>query len=157
MLSLCRNIKNSVGIGIRYVLLKSLAKDIGDNVSIRENVIILSPKSLSIGKNVSVHPNCYIDAAGGITIGDNVSIATSSILISTSHTWDNEEIPIKYNPMKSTPIKIDNDVWIGCNVKIIGPCHIGERSICAAGAVVKGEIVRHCIVGGVPAKTIKTI
>ena len=112
-----------MGIGIRYVLLKSIAKNIGDNVSIREIVIMLSPESLQIGSNVSIHPNCYIDASGGITIGNDVSIATASIIISESHTWDDPLTPIKYNPMKFTPVLIEDDVWIGCNMKVIGPCH----------------------------------
>ena len=142
---------------LRYILLKSIAEDIGDNVSIRENVVILSPESMRIGKNVSIHPNSYIDASGGITIGNDVSIATATILISATHTWDVADVPIKYNPMRNTPIMIDDDVWIGCNVKIIGFCHIYNRTIVAAGAVVKGDIGPNSIVGGVPARNIKTI
>lgn len=157
LLSLYKLKCGKVSIGIRYLLLKSLNSNIGDNVSIHENVTLLSLNGLSIGSNVSIHPNCYLDASGGITIGNNVSIATSSILISESHTWDAHDIPIKYNPMKRTPIIIDDDVWLGCNVKVIGPTHLGGRTICAAGAVVKGEVKGHCIVGGIPAKVIKQI
>lgn len=157
LLSVFRGTKGKKGIGIRFILLKSIAKNIGDNVSIREGVVLLSPKLLVLGSNISIHPNCYIDASGGISVGDNVSIATASILISESHTWENENEPIKYNPMKSTPITIDDDVWVGCNVKIIGPCHIKKRTILAAGAVVKGEFDSNSIVGGVPARIIKRI
>lgn len=157
LLSLFRGTKGKVGIGIRYILLKSIAKNIGDNVSIRENVVLISPASLQIGSNVSIHSNCYIDASGGITIGNDVSIATASILISETHTWENPDIPIKYNPMHPTPIIIENDVWLGCNVKVIGPTHIRDRTIIAAGAVVKGDFEGYNIVGGVPARTIKNI
>lgn len=157
LLNMCRSHHGKIWMGIRYVLLKSVAKECGDNVSIHENVVLLRPENLKIGKNVSVHPNCYIDASGGISIGNNVSVATASIMISSTHTWDYPDIPIKYNPMRGTPITIDDDVWIGCNVKIIGPCHLGGRVICAAGSVVKGEVDEHCIIGGIPAKIIKTI
>jgi acetyltransferase-like isoleucine patch superfamily enzyme len=152
-----RGTKGKIGVGIRYLFLKSVAKECGDNVSIHENVVLLGVNNLKIGDNMSIHSNCYIDAGGGISIGNNVSVATASVMISSTHTWEDSKTPIKYNPMRSTPIIIDNDVWLGCNVKIIGPCHLGERTICAAGAVVKGNVEGHCIMGGVPAKVIKTI
>lgn len=59
--------------------------------------------------------------------------------------------------MRSTPTIIDDDVWIGCNVKVIGATHVRGRTIIAAGAVVKGDFEDHNIVGGVPARKIKTI
>mgnify|MGYP003302669771 CR=1 FL=1 len=152
-----RSISGKLGMALRYTLLKSINPNIGDNVSIRDHVIIISPQKLSIGNNVSIHPYTYIDASGGISIGNNVSIACHSILISESHTWNNDELPIKYNPIVPTPIIIENDVWCACGVKIIGNCHIYPRVIIAAGAVVKGEIQSKQIVGGIPAKTIKNI
>lgn len=139
------------------MLLNSLIEAIGDNVSLREGVHLIALKNMRIGKNVSIHPNCYIDASGGVTIGDNVSIATNTILISTTHTWEDKNTPIKYNPLLPTPIYIEDDVWIGCGVKIIGPCHIHKRTIVAAGAVIKGDVGPECIVGGIPAKEIKKI
>ena len=157
ILNFLRRGQGKVRMGLRYVFLKSIAKECGDNVSIHDNVVLLSPTNLKIGSNVSIHPNCYIDAEGGIDIGSNVSIATATIMISTTHTWEDTSTPIKYNPKRLTPIVIDDDVWLGCNVKVIGPCHLGERTICAAGAVVKGDVRGHCIVGGVPAKIIKSI
>lgn len=153
----CRNIPGSFGIALRYVLLKTIAKSIGDNVSIREHVVIISPENLCVGNNVSIHPYSYIDASGTVTIGNDVSIATHSILISETHTWEDETLPIKYNPLKPTPINIGDDVWIACDVKIIGPCNVESRVIIAAGAVVKGDIATRQIVGGVPAKMIKSI
>ena len=152
-----RGIKGKIGIAIRYVVLKSLAQSLGNNVSIHENVIIRKPELLSIGNNVSIWPNAYLDCGGGIAIGDDVSIATGLVMISTSHTWGQPEVPIKRNPIITTPINIGDDVWIGCCAKIIGQCNIKERCIIAAGAVVKGDCQSHSIYGGVPAKKIKSI
>ena len=47
-----RNIKGIIGIGIRYILLKSLAHDCGDNVVIKENVYLFNPERLCFGNNV---------------------------------------------------------------------------------------------------------
>lgn len=51
---------------------------------------------------------------------------------------------------------IGNDVWIGANVIIIGGVHIGDGAIIAAGAVVVKDVPSYTIVGGVPAKIIRT-
>lgn len=155
LLFLFRSKKGKVGILLRYVLLANLAEAIGDNVSIREDVIILSPERLRLGSNISIHPYSYIQAGGGLQIGDNVSIATHSVIITETHTWKNEAVPIKYNPVLSTPVVIEDDVWVAAGVEIIGPCIIHKRSVLAAGAVVRGEVPSGCVVGGVPAKVIK--
>lgn len=155
--SLCRNTPGYIGLGLRYVCLKHLAKTCGDNVAIFPNVLIKHPENLILGNNVSVHPYCYIDAIGKIEIGDNVSIANHSSLISFGHTWEQSDVAIKYNPLIMTPIHISDDVWIGCGVRIIGPCKIGSRVIIAAGAVARGTMDGGYIYGGVPAHIIKNI
>lgn len=152
-----RGVRGKFGIFIRYILIKSIVPTTGDNVAIDSGVIILKPENLRLGSNISINPNCYIDATGGGGIGNNVSIATGTIIITTSHTWEEESIPIKYNPVVSKPVEICDDVWIGCGVRIIGECIINSRSIVAAGAVVKGVVPSHTIVGGVPARVIKNI
>ena len=152
-----RGVSGKMGILIRYVLLKSILPTIGENVAIDQGVILLNIEKLILGSNISINPNCYIDAFGGVEIGNNVSIATGTIIISASHTWADVDIPIKYNPVVRKPVIICDDVWIACGVKIIGECTINRRSIVAAGAVVKGEVPRNSIVGGVPARIIKHI
>ncbi|MDE6842866.1 MAG: acyltransferase, partial [Muribaculaceae bacterium] len=146
-----------IGLGIRYICVKNLVKSCGENVAIFPNCVIKHMDKLTLGDNVSIHSFCYIDAVGGIKIGSNVSIAHSCSLISFSHGYEDLMLPIKYNPLLMTPICISDDVWIGCGVRIIGPCEINNRVIIAAGAVVKGNIYAGGIYGGVPAKLIKKI
>lgn len=144
-------------IGIRYILLKSLLKECGDNVRIGSNVTIVNWNQLSIGSNVSIHSNCYIDAAGGIEIGNDVSIAHNTSILSTNHQWEDVSIPIKYNSVVFGPVKIKDDVWIGCGCRVLANVEISSRSIIAAGAVVNKNIESNIIVGGIPAKKIKDI
>ena len=40
---------------------------------------------------------------------------------------------------------------------VIGPCHIGDGVVVAAGAVVKGDLEAFCVYAGVPGKIIKRI
>jgi acetyltransferase-like isoleucine patch superfamily enzyme len=145
------------GFFIRYVLLYNMISNCGKNVSIHPNVIIKNKKKLTLGSNISIHSFCYLDALGGIKIGNNVSIAHGSSIISFDHSWDNEQIPIKYNSLITESIIIDDDVWIGCGVRILKGVEIKSRSIVAAGAVVNENVKNGSLIGGVPAKLIKQI
>lgn len=142
---------------IRYCIIKGKAKKIGDNLSIGANTIIKKWKNFSCGDNVSIHENCIIDCDGKINIGNNVSIAHATSLVAANHTWDNILVPIKYNPLIKKGIVIEDDVWIGCGVRILDGVTIRSRSVIAAGAVVNKNIEERSLVGGVPAKLIKRI
>jgi len=152
-----RNTNGKLGLLLRYIFLKNCAKKIGNNISIQPGVFLFNLQNVEIGNNVSIHPMCYIEGAGGITIGNDVSIAHSSTLISTNHTWEDKNIPIKYNKETHNRIVIEDDVWIGCGVRILSGVKINKRAIIAAGAVVNKEVESNTIYGGVPAKLIKQI
>lgn len=51
-------------------------------------------------------------------------------------------------------IEIYDNVFIGANSIILGPCKIGPNVVVAAGAVISGDIPENSVVGGVPAKVI---
>ena len=63
-----RNMRGKLGIGLRYVILKSLSDSIGDNVAIFPGVYIFNPENIIIGSNVSIHPMAYLECgyAGGV-------------------------------------------------------------------------------------------
>ena len=145
------------GVAWRYILLLKLAKSCGDNVSIRNNVYLGNVQNLEIGSNVSIHQMCYLECSGGIIIGDNVSIAHGSSILSVNHSWADEGVPIKYNPIEKKTVTIESDVWVGCGSRILAGVTIYNRSIIAAGAVVTKDVPTKTIVGGVPARVLKPI
>lgn len=53
-------------------------------------------------------------------------------------------------------ILVEDDVWIGHGAILIAPCRIGRGSVVAAGSVVVSDVPRYTIVGGVPARQLKT-
>ncbi|PRZ23453.1 sugar O-acetyltransferase [Flavobacterium granuli] len=110
-------------------------------------------KNINIGKNVFVNHACTFMDRGGITLEDNVLIGPKVNLITTNH-------PINPNERRATislPIVIKKGAWIGVGATILPGVTIGENSIVAAGAVVFRDVADHTIVGGVPAKFIKSI
>lgn len=148
-------VPGKVGIGMRYVFAKRLCHACGDNVLIGTGVFVDHWDKLTFGENVTLHRNCYVDARGGIRIGDNVSIAHATSLLAFEHTWDEVDVPIKYNELKSAPIEIADDVWIGCGVRILSGVRIDRRTVIAAGAVVTRGSIGNGVFGGVPAKCLR--
>ncbi|MGB3610960.1 MAG: acyltransferase [Cellvibrio sp.] len=146
-----------VAVAIRYVIVKSEARFCGDNVYIGPRVTIKHLSHLTIGSNVSVHADSYIDALGAIEIGDNVSIAHQCSIMSFNHSWNDPSVPIKYNPVFAKKVKIADDVWVGCAVRVMPGVTISERSVVAAGAVVVSDVESNTLVGGVPARKIKRL
>jgi maltose O-acetyltransferase len=64
-------------------------------------------------------------------------------------------IPMRLQPLKSAPVRIGNDVWIGARCIILPGVTIGDGAVLAAGAVVTRAVPANAIMGGVPAKVLK--
>lgn len=144
-------------IALRYLMLKRMCEGCGDNVRIGANVRILNWHNLKIGSNVSIHDYCYLDASEGISIGDNVSIAHATSILSFEHTWDDQALPIKYNPTKPSSVVIKDDVWIGCGVLNLSDAEIKQRSIVSAGEVLMSSFDSNATWVGMPVKVVKNI
>lgn len=72
------------------------------------------------------------------------------------HVYDISASLIWNNPRGDNGMTIvEDDVWIGHRVTIVGPVTISKGAIIAAGAVVTKDIPPCEIWGGVPAKKIK--
>ena len=107
----------------------------------------------SIGKNVFINHACSFLDLGGITIEDDVLIGPRVNLVTENHPAD----PAERKSLITKPIVIRRNAWIGANATILPGVTIGENAIVAAGAVVSKDVPANAIVGGVPAKFIKSI
>lgn len=60
-----------------------------------------------------------------------------------------------WSDVKSKPIKICNDAWIGMKVIILKGVTVGEGAIVGAGSVVTKDVPAWTVVAGNPAKVVK--
>jgi acetyltransferase-like isoleucine patch superfamily enzyme len=144
------------GALVRYCILKKLSRRCGERVFVGRGCTIRYWENLEIGSYVSINEHCHIEAAGGVKIGSLVSIAHHVSLLSSNHGWQDATLPIRDNPVTLSPVTISDDVWIGSGCQVLSGVTIGSRSIVAAGAVVNKDVPSHTIVGGVPARAIKS-
>jgi acetyltransferase-like isoleucine patch superfamily enzyme len=127
--------------------------EIDESVTVFTPLYINYGKHTKIGKNVFINFDCVFLDLGGITIEDNVLIAPKVSLLTEGHPTSIEE----RHSLIPKPIHIKKNAWIGADVTILPGVTIGENSVVAAGAVVSKDVPDNTIVGGIPAKFLKTI
>lgn len=110
-------------------------------------------KNLKLGKNVFINAGCQFQDQGGITIGEGTLVGPKTVIATLNH----HQNPAKRANLIPKPVVIGKNVWIGANVTILPGVTIGDGAIIAAGAVVNKDVEANTIVGGVPAKYIKSI
>lgn len=133
--------------------------------------------ALVFGRNAIIKRGCDIIASGGqITIGHSAFIGTGSIIVSrqsitignnaliaeyvTIRDQDHRfggDVPTALNGFDTAPIMIGNNVWIGAKATITSGVTIGDNAVIAAGAVLTSDVPANTVVGGIPAKILKTI
>lgn len=110
-------------------------------------------KNITIGKNVFINSGCHFQDQGGIVIGDNTLIGHNVVLATINHDLN----PANKRKNHYAPINIASNVWIGSNSTVLSGVTIGEWAVIAAGAVVTRDVLPYTVVGGIPARVIKTV
>lgn len=112
--------------------------------------------NLVIGDYVDLAWGVIILPSGGIEIGDRTLIGYRTVISSANHNIPLNREKIFGSGHLKKRVVIKNDVWIGANCTILAGVTIGEGAVVAAGSVVTSDVNPFTIVGGVPAKEIKT-
>ena len=94
---------------------------------------------------------------GPVTIGSHVNLAQGITVTALNHNFEDPNKRIDEQGISTTPVTIEDDVWIGANAVVLPGVTIGNHSVVAAGAVVTKDVPPHSLVAGVPAKVIKQI
>lgn len=123
---------------------------IGDENRLRchEGTLHVGDKAV-FGRDNTV--NCYLD----IEIGAATIVADWVYICDFDHVTEDIHRPIKDQGLTKSPVRIGPDVWIGTKATVLRGSHIGEGSVIAAHAVVRGDIPPFSIVAGVPGRVIR--
>lgn len=138
---------------IREIMGRLIGKKVDDTFRLFPPFYTDFGKNIAIGKDVFINSGCHFQDQGGITIGDGSLIGHNVVLATINHDLD----PKNNRKNHCFPIKIGAHVWIGSNATILPGVTIGDWSVVAAGAVVTCDVPAMTVVGGIPAKVLKTI
>jgi acetyltransferase-like isoleucine patch superfamily enzyme len=149
-----------------FVFVSALSKNgiqFGNNVSIGAFSRIIVSTTLNdlgdkivIGNSVGIGEYSSLGGAGGLEIGDECIAGPYLSCHPENHNYGDLNISIRYQGVNRKGIKIGKNCWIGSKVSILDGVQLGNGCIIAAGAVVTKSFPDNSIIGGVPAKLIKT-
>ena len=153
-ISLSPGLNSAIGTDqIRERLSEIIGNEIDKSTTIFTPFYTNFGKHIKIGRNVFINHACSFLDLGGITIEDDVLIGPKVNLITENH-------PISPSRRKSlvlNAIVIKRNAWLGAAVTVLPGVTIGANAIVAAGAVVTMDVADNTIVGGIPARVLKSI
>jgi acetyltransferase-like isoleucine patch superfamily enzyme len=92
---------------------------------------------------------------GPIKIGSDIMFAQNIVASGLNHVYEDINMPIADQPVSTSLITIEDEVWIGANAVITAGVTVGKHSVVAGGSVVTKNVPPYSIVGGNPAKILK--
>jgi len=107
-------------------------------------------KSTHLGENIHFN-GITIGGCGKVVIGNNFHSGPECLFIAQNHNYEGSAIPYDSTYI-CRDIHIEENVWLGSRVIIIGGVTIGEGAIIQAGSVVVKDIPKYAIAGGSPAR-----
>lgn len=141
--------------GFRRFLCRHIFDETSGTCNIEKGVFFGNGKGIKIGEHSGLGLNARVQ--GPLTIGNNVMMGPDVIIYTKNHETSRTNIPmIEQGVTEPKKVIIEDDVWIGARVIILPGVHIGQGSIVSAGSVVTKDVEAYSIVGGVPARKIKS-
>ncbi len=96
--------------------------------------------------------------SGHVTIKEDCFFGHRCMLLTGTHDYKETGVKrLKAVPDSGRDIILERGVWLGSGVTVLGPVHIGENAVVAAGSLVTKDVPKDTIVAGRPAKPIKKI
>jgi acetyltransferase-like isoleucine patch superfamily enzyme len=139
---------------IRAVFSDLVGYQVDESFSLIPPFYTTGGENIRVGRNVFINQNCTMYDLGGIDIADDVMIGPNVSVITSGHPIEPSQ---RRAGVTAAPVVIERNVWIAAGVTIIGGVTVGENSVVAAGSVVTRDVPSNTLVGGNPARVIRSI
>lgn len=144
-----------IGRKARLDLLPTQACSIGNHSVIEDFSIINNGMGpVHLGNHVFLGASNVV--IGPVTIEDHVMTAQHVVMSGLNHGFDEVQTAFRYQRCTTNEIRIGEGSWLGANVVVTAGVQIGKFCVVAAGSVVTKDVPDYSIVGGNPAKLLKT-
>ncbi len=131
---------------------------VGDGAQVRDRCELKSTGDLRLGARCVLSRTATLHCHERIDIGARCAIAERTTIIDSDHGFDGSDTFVLEQPVRSAPIVLGENVFVGTNVVILRGSTVGDRAVIAAGAVLAGAHVQagH-LAAGVPARTLRAL
>ena len=144
-----KRIRVKVTSYIRVALIKKICGGYKGDIKVNGKTKVTT--NTFLGHNVNFN-GMDIQGKGKVVIGDNFHSGKECMIITDVHNYDKgNSIPYDDTYIVKN-VTIEDNVWLGSRVIILGGVTIGEGAIIQAGSVVVKSIPPYAIAGGHPAK-----
>ena len=142
----------AIGEIMRFDFLKCTLKSCGNNVYVGFGTVFIYPE-VSVGSNVLIG---MYNTVHHCDFGDNIMTAEGCRFLSGSryHLFDRRDIPMAQQGGELKRVIIGTDVWIGANSIVMDD--VQDGAVVGAGSVVTKIVPAYSIVGGNPARVLRT-
>lgn len=142
---------------LRASLCKKIFAKSGKKLNVEQAAYFGSGKDIKVGYEVGFGRNFQCRNVV-LQVGDYLMMGEDVLFQGGKHNFEDTETPMGHQGGGGkTELQIDSDVWIGARVIVLPGCkHIGKGVIIGAGSVVTKDIPDYAIVGGNPAKVLKS-
>lgn len=146
----------SIAKKIRYILCKNIFRSCGIGVNVERGAWFGTGRNLEIGDFSGIGKNCRI--YNNTKIGSHVMMGPKCYFLESTHLFESTEIPMRNQGRVSSraQVVIEDDVWIGREVMVIGSKTIRKGTILGARTVLTKEFPEYSIVGGNPSRLIRS-
>ena len=109
--------------------------------------------NIEVGDKTFVGTNVEFNVRGKVVIGSQCMIGAGCRFVDHDHGIE-ANTPMGDQDCETSPIRLQDDVWLGADVVILKGVSIGSGSVVGAGAVVRTNVPPGEIWAGVPARKI---
>lgn len=130
----------------------------GKSVMLVGNIVPIEMISAPVA-HISVGDESFINYGTTIIAYEEVIIGKRCKIGHYVFVMDNNQHDVldRTIPSRSSPIILEDDVWIGAHSIILPGVRVGRNSIVGAGSVVKRDVPADCLVAGNPATVKRTL
>lgn len=112
---------------------------------------------VTIGDGVFFNRGCHVVVHEGLSIGNHCLFGELVSIHDDNHIPGRGSEPIASRGVRTAPITIGDNVWVGAKATVLPGVSIGDNAVIGANAVVTRDIPANTIAVGIPARVVREL